>query len=92
MDRMRTEVQKERLVAMSSDPPVCFLNPVIRKILVSKTGLVPAGVETDSTDPIVDRCIVSVRPIHLQLSAMSHTRGVILAGLVFTNPQWILWI
>jgi hypothetical protein len=42
---------------------------------------VPSGVETDSTDPIVDRCIVSVRPIHLQLGAMSHSRLDLAPGL-----------
>ena len=70
MQRMRTKVQKERFVAMRSDPRVGLASPMIGKILVSKTSLRPPRVEPDSANAVMDRRVVAMRPIHLQRTAM----------------------
>ena len=92
MDRMRTEVQKERTFAMISNPLIRFSNPVVREVFIAKASLMAPCIESDPTDTVMDRRVVSVRPVHFQLVPMGDTRGVILAGLGITDPEWICWI
>ena len=92
MDRMRTEIQKERIFAMISNPLIRFSNPVVREVLIAEASLMAPGIESDPTHTVMDRRVVTVGPVHFQLVPMGDSRGVILAGLGITDPEWIGWI
>ncbi len=65
---------KEGLLTMFRHPFFCILNPMVRKIFVAKASLIPSGVKANSTYAVMNGCVVTVRPIHLECVAMCQAR------------------
>src|SRR5690606_12301020 len=57
--------------------------------LITKPSRLPAGVESDPADPVVNRRIVTMRPIEFELVTMRQPRRMILARFFRTDPQRI---
>ena len=67
---MRRKEQKERLLLVLLNPGIRLLHPCIRQILITKTRRLAARVKSNAADPIVNRTIVPVTPVHLERLAM----------------------
>jgi hypothetical protein len=77
---MRAKEQEERGLTMVGNPLVRRFNPSVRQVFIPKAGGLPSGVESDAAYSIMNRRIMTMRPIHLQLMPMCNTGGVIFAG------------
>ncbi len=89
MDVVRGEEQKERFTLVLLDELDRLLNPLVGKVFIAEARGMPAGVEADAADAVVDRRVVAVRPVHLQRVAMRDSGGMIGARLLVPDPQRI---
>ena len=92
MSVVRREKQKEWLMPVRFHELDGLINPLIRQVLITKPRRVASCIEANSTYPIVNRCMMTMRPIHLQGTAMREPRRMLGIGLGVTHPQRILRI
>ena len=89
MNVVRRKEQKERFVFVRFDKLLRLQNPLVSKVLITKSRRVATGVKPNPTDPVVDRTVVSVRPIHFECIAMALPGRVVLAGFLSAHPKWV---
>lgn len=89
MNVMGRKEQEEPLVSMGFDPPFGSSNPFVGKIFVAETRPLSSGVETDATDSVVDRSIVTNIPIHFEFGTMADPCRMVWSRFVIANPQGI---
>ena len=90
VDVVRRQQQKEWpgfRPGMGLDPANTLAHPGIGQILVTEPGLCPSRGETDPADAIVNRIVVTDRPVHPQLVTIIHAVWMIHHRLRITHPQ-----
>ena len=66
-----------------------LLDPFVGQIFVAEARLFAAGVETNSTDAVVDRLVVAVRPVELEFVALCQAGRMILGRFHVADPERI---
>ena len=76
MTFMRCKKQEEGLVIRTIllNEFFTLFDPGVCEIFIPKSGCVPTGVKTNSTDAVVNRLIVAVRPVHFERIACRYAR------------------
>ena len=77
--------KEEGLVLLRFDARDATPHPLVGEVLVTESRLFPARVEADTADPVVDRVVVTVRPVHLEGVAMRHAGWMGFRGNLLVN-------